>query len=188
MSEKSIKKQKCIKINEKDRMEKKRLVDGLCVFESTSILTKESEKDKCTKEKEHELEQSESKIKENECFIEKQDYRKRAKRKEIVVLDKNEVVSVFTNQTNSIFVSDSSCVQNILIQNMENKGSLDYKIYKIISFFIPTYLYFDHFLKETKLNSLARKIHWISLEHPCTWISMLGRNNTIEFQEQREII
>ncbi|KAI5663692.1 hypothetical protein M9H77_23015 [Catharanthus roseus] len=66
------------------------------------------EKDECSKEKVNELEKSEI-TKENVCFIEKQEsMEKEQKEKEVVALDKSELVSIFTNQTNSILVSDSS--------------------------------------------------------------------------------
>ncbi|KAI5654066.1 hypothetical protein M9H77_31253 [Catharanthus roseus] len=114
---------------------------------------------------------------------------KEQKEKEVVVLDKSEVVSVFTSQTNSILVRNSSCLQKFSIQNIENEMNLDYHIYKIIRSFTPTsYLSFDHFLKGTKLNSFALIFYRISLEHPCTWTSMLGRNHTMEFEEQEEIV
>ncbi|KAI5676755.1 hypothetical protein M9H77_07705 [Catharanthus roseus] len=140
MSKRSIEKEKCIAINEKDRGEKERLDEGLSGLDSTPTLTKESEKDECTKEKEHELEQSDS-IKENECYIEKQEsIEEEQKEKEVVTLR----------------VRDSSCVQKFLLQNMENEGSLDYKIDKTISFFTPiSYLCFEHFLKETKWYPFA---------------------------------
>ncbi|KAI5677774.1 hypothetical protein M9H77_08724 [Catharanthus roseus] len=81
-------------------------------------------------EKEYELEKSES-TKENECFVEKQEsIEKERKEKEVVAFDKSQVVSVFTNQTNSILVNDSSFVQNFLTKNLENEGSLDYNINK----------------------------------------------------------
>ncbi|KAI5650215.1 hypothetical protein M9H77_36220 [Catharanthus roseus] len=68
------------------------------------------EKDECKKEKEIDLEKSES-TKENECYTEKQESKEEEKKeKEVVALDKSKVVSVFTNQTNSILVSNSSCV------------------------------------------------------------------------------
>ncbi|KAI5681208.1 hypothetical protein M9H77_02435 [Catharanthus roseus] len=41
---------------------------------------------------------------------------------------------------------------------------------------------------ETTLNSFALIFYKICLEHPCTWTSMLGRNHTMEFDEQGEII
>ncbi|KAI5653367.1 hypothetical protein M9H77_30554 [Catharanthus roseus] len=188
MNENSIEKEDCNEFKEEERLEEKeRLVERSCIFDSTSILSKESEHFECSMEKEYEFEKSESI---NEFFIEKQEsIKKEKKEKEVVALDKIKVVSVFTYQTNSILVSDSSCVQKVLLQNMENEGSLDYKIYKTISFFTPTsYLCFDHFLKETKLNSFALIFYRISLEHPCTWTSMLGRNHTMEFEEKEEMV
>ncbi|KAI5682273.1 hypothetical protein M9H77_03501 [Catharanthus roseus] len=56
---------------------------------------------------------------------------------------------------------------------MENNRNLDHHIYKKISFFTP-YLCLDYFLMETKFNSFALIFYRISLEHSCTWTSMLG--------------
>ncbi|KAI5653335.1 hypothetical protein M9H77_30524 [Catharanthus roseus] len=67
---------KKIEIKEKERVEEKdRLVERSCNFDSISILSKESEHLKYSKEKESELEKSE-RVKENECFIEKQESEK----------------------------------------------------------------------------------------------------------------
>ncbi|KAI5680969.1 hypothetical protein M9H77_02196 [Catharanthus roseus] len=121
MNEKSVEKEECIETNEKDRVEEK---ERLRIFDSSPILSKESEHFEFSNEKEYELEKSENSIEEEH------------KEKEVVALDKSEV---------------SSYVQNFLTQNLENKGSLDYNIYKTISFFHPTsYICFDHFLQETK--------------------------------------
>ncbi|KAI5675579.1 hypothetical protein M9H77_06529 [Catharanthus roseus] len=72
---------------------------------------------------------------------------------------------------------------------MENEGSLDYKIYKTISYFtLTSNLYFDHFLKGTKLNSFALIFYRCSLEHPCTWTLMLGSNHTKNSEDQEDIV
>ncbi|KAI5653105.1 hypothetical protein M9H77_30292 [Catharanthus roseus] len=72
---------------------------------------------------------------------------------------------------------------------MENEKNLDYNIYKTISLFTPTcYLCLKHFLMETKLNSFALIFYRIFLEHPGTWTSMLGKNHTMQFEEQEEIV
>ncbi|KAI5663709.1 hypothetical protein M9H77_23032 [Catharanthus roseus] len=58
MNAKSIDKEECNEFKEKDRVEeKKRLVERLCVFDSISIISKESEHFECSNEKE--LEKSE---------------------------------------------------------------------------------------------------------------------------------
>ncbi|KAI5658033.1 hypothetical protein M9H77_26826 [Catharanthus roseus] len=74
---------------EKERVEEKeRLVERLCIFDSVSIISKESEHIECSKEKESEFEKS-VRVKQNECFIEKQESEKEEQReKEIVVLEK----------------------------------------------------------------------------------------------------
>ncbi|KAI5676233.1 hypothetical protein M9H77_07183 [Catharanthus roseus] len=77
MNENSIEQEECVETKEKDKVEE---TERLCTFDSISILSKESEYFECLKEKEYELEKSES-TKKNECFIEKQQYRRRAKRK-----------------------------------------------------------------------------------------------------------
>ncbi|KAI5682213.1 hypothetical protein M9H77_03441 [Catharanthus roseus] len=102
-----------IEIKEKERAEEKeKLVEGLCIFGSISTFSKESEHFECSKEKESELEKSE-RVKPNECFIEKQESAKEEQReKEIVILEKNEEVNVYANDTNSFFASESLCVQN----------------------------------------------------------------------------
>ncbi|KAI5666561.1 hypothetical protein M9H77_16414 [Catharanthus roseus] len=41
---------------------------------------------------------------------------------------------------------------------------------------------------ETKLNSSALMFDRISLEHPYTCTSMLGKNHTMEFEEQGELV
>ncbi|KAI5676284.1 hypothetical protein M9H77_07234 [Catharanthus roseus] len=71
MNKKSIEKEEYNEFKEKERMEEKeRLVERLCIFGSLSIFSKESEHLECSKEKESELEKSET-VKENVCFIEK---------------------------------------------------------------------------------------------------------------------
>ncbi|KAI5676533.1 hypothetical protein M9H77_07483 [Catharanthus roseus] len=139
--------------------------------------------------KDYDIEKDEN-MKENECFIEKQEItEEQQKEKEVVALDKSEVVRVFTNQTNSILLRNSSCVQNFSMQNMENERNLDYHIYKAISFFTLTYyLRFDHFLKGTKFNPFTLFFYRISHGHPCTWTLMLGRNHTMDFEELGEIV
>ncbi|KAI5667363.1 hypothetical protein M9H77_17216 [Catharanthus roseus] len=55
-----------------------------------------------------------------------------------------------------------------------------------ISFFTPTYLCFEHLFIKTKLNSLALIFYRISLEHPCSLTSKLGKNHTIKSEDQGE--
>ncbi|KAI5652873.1 hypothetical protein M9H77_30060 [Catharanthus roseus] len=178
-------KKKCSEFKEKQRVEEKeRLVERLCIFDFISILSKESDNFQYSKGKESEFEKNES-IKEDECYIEKQEsIEKEQKEKCVVALDKSEVVSAFTNPTNSIVVSDSSYVQKFFTQNLENEGSFDYNIYRTISFFDPTY----HSLKEIELYLFAIIFDSISLEPPCTWTSMLGRNHIKNSEDQEEIV
>ncbi|KAI5682061.1 hypothetical protein M9H77_03289 [Catharanthus roseus] len=163
MNEKSIEKEECNELKEKERMEEKGgLVERICIFDSNSIFSIESEHLECSKEKESELEKKEG--------------NKSKKQKAIDPRDKSEVVSVFTNPTNSILIIDSSCVKNFLTQNRRD------------FFDLTAYLCFDHFLIETKLYLLALNFDRISLEHLCTLTLMLGRNHTTEFEKHGEII
>ncbi|KAI5675689.1 hypothetical protein M9H77_06639 [Catharanthus roseus] len=74
MNGKSIKKEECNEFKEKERVEEKEsLSDNSYYFYSISTLCEKLKIGECSKEKEYELEKSES-TKENECFIEKQEY------------------------------------------------------------------------------------------------------------------
>ncbi|KAI5667325.1 hypothetical protein M9H77_17178 [Catharanthus roseus] len=64
-------------------------------------------------------------VKENECFIEKQESEKEENReKEIVVLEKSEEVNFYANEANSFFASKSLCVQNFEDSERMKKESL----------------------------------------------------------------
>ncbi|KAI5676299.1 hypothetical protein M9H77_07249 [Catharanthus roseus] len=114
-----------IENKEKERVEEKeRLVERLCIFDSISIFSKESENLECSKEKESELEKSE-RVKENKCFIGKQENEKEEQReKEIVVFEKNEELNFYANETNSFFarkfVENVSNVSSFFDTFMEN--------------------------------------------------------------------
>ncbi|KAI5652889.1 hypothetical protein M9H77_30076 [Catharanthus roseus] len=96
--------------------------------------------------KESELEKSE-RVKENECFIEKQENKKEEQReKEIVVVEKNEEFNFYANGTNSFFGSKSLCVQNFKDSSKDEGGKLAYKSIKTINFF--SYLRFEIILRK----------------------------------------
>ncbi|KAI5664138.1 hypothetical protein M9H77_23461 [Catharanthus roseus] len=147
---------KNIEIKEKERVEEKeRLVERSCNFNSISIISKESEHFECSKEKESEIEKSE-RVKENECFIKKQESEKKSKeKKEIVVLEKSDEVNFYANETNSSFASECLCVHNFEDSRKNGGGKLAYKSIKTINFFPSnSYLSFEIYFKEIKLFSL----------------------------------
>ncbi|KAI5672871.1 hypothetical protein M9H77_13235 [Catharanthus roseus] len=96
-----------------ENQEKERLGERLCIFDSISIISKESVHFESSKEKESELEKSE-RVKESEFFIEIQESKKEQKEKEIIVLEKSEKN-----------FEDSS----------KDGGKLSYKSIKTINFF-----------------------------------------------------
>lgn len=161
------------------------LVEEVCFYNFISILFEESEKDECLKEKEYDLDKSEE-TKEIESLSKRyESLKEEGKEKEQVGFETNEELNFFTNQSNSFLVSNFLCVQPFWIQNMENEGSLDYNIYKTISFYPPIpYLCFDHLLKETKLCSFALVCDRIPLQHLFSLISMLGKNQTMGCEDQ----
>ncbi|KAI5676715.1 hypothetical protein M9H77_07665 [Catharanthus roseus] len=103
----------------------------------------------CSKEKESELEKRE-RVKENECFIEKQESEKEEQReKEIVVFDKSLEVNFYANGTNFFFASESLCVQNLEDSSKNERGKLAYKSIKTINFFpSSSYLNFEIILRK----------------------------------------
>ncbi|KAI5675997.1 hypothetical protein M9H77_06947 [Catharanthus roseus] len=148
---------KSIENKENERAEEKeRLVEKLCIFDSISIFSKESEHLKCSKEKESEHEKSE-RVKENVCFIEEQENENEdQKEKEIVVFEKNEELNFYANKTDSFFASKFLCVQKFEDPSKDEGGKLAYKSIKTINFFPSnSYLSFDIYFKEIKLFSLV---------------------------------
>ncbi|KAI5667708.1 hypothetical protein M9H77_17561 [Catharanthus roseus] len=144
-----------IEIKEKERVEEKeRLVERSCIFDSISNLLKESVLLECSKEKESELEKS-KRVKQSECLIEndesltqeqekeKQDeIEKSEETKEEMSLmvfegDKREEMRESCCDISSLLNSLSS-EEKFEAQNMENQGSLDYKLYKTITFLPST--------------------------------------------------
>ncbi|KAI5663397.1 hypothetical protein M9H77_22720 [Catharanthus roseus] len=116
---------------------------------------KESEHLECSKKKDSELEKSE-RIKENECFIEKQESETEEQRgKEIVVLEKSEEVNFYANLTNSSFASELLCVKNFGDSSKDEEESFPTSL-KTINFFpFSSYLSFEIYFKEIKLFSLV---------------------------------
>ncbi|KAI5676873.1 hypothetical protein M9H77_07823 [Catharanthus roseus] len=119
-----------------------------CIMNEKSIGIKEKERIEseyleCSTEKESELEKSE-RIKENECFIEKQESEKEEQReKEIVILEKSKEVNFYANETNPFFASESLCVQNFEDPSKGEDGKLTYKIHKYydnVSNYVPCVL------------------------------------------------
>ncbi|KAI5676592.1 hypothetical protein M9H77_07542 [Catharanthus roseus] len=121
--------EKSIEIKEKERVEEKeRLVERSYIFDSTSILSKESDHFECLKGKEHELEKSES-IKENECYIENQEsIKEEQKEKEVVELDKSEVrlecalLDILNDKRVGKFVENDGYFSSFLDTYMENQN------------------------------------------------------------------
>ncbi|KAI5653322.1 hypothetical protein M9H77_30509 [Catharanthus roseus] len=153
-----------IEIKEKERVEnKERLVERSCIFDSISILSKESEHFECSKEKESGLEKSE-KVKENECFIEKQESEKEEQReKEIVALEKSEEMNFYANETNSFFsrIEDKG-------RNMEKELGAIFKELPINLSLNPSLMCYEVSFVHLKLFLESYLSHVSIIEDTCT--------------------
>ncbi|KAI5668774.1 hypothetical protein M9H77_18627 [Catharanthus roseus] len=100
----------CDNMNEKsiEKEEFNELVERLCIFDSISFLSKESKHFVCSKEKKRKREKSE-RVKENECFIEKQESEKEDQREFRILL---EGLEEFTRFPRYIKVIQSSTESN----------------------------------------------------------------------------
>ncbi|KAI5676279.1 hypothetical protein M9H77_07229 [Catharanthus roseus] len=108
------------------------------------------------------------KLEKDECTKEKaHELEKRESTKENeCFIEKQEIIEK-EQKEREVVALDKSKVK-FLTQNMENERSLNYKIYKTISLFTPT--------------------SYISLEHPYTWTSKIGRNHTMKSEVQGDIV